>query len=136
MEHSAGTVLYRETHIGRRFLLLHYPAGHWDFVKGHLESGETPMEAAIRELDEETGITDAVFVDGFRRRIRYTYWYHGTLRVKAVTFFLANTQTQKIHLSAEHQGYQWCSYGKSVNQVTFNNAKWMLGQARRFLRSK
>ena len=135
VEFSAGIVLYRDTDAGRRFLLLRYPSGHWDFAKGHLEDGESDREAAIRELDEETGITDAVFVDGFKRRIRYRYGYHGQSRSKQVTFFLASTKTRTVLLSEEHQGYMWCSYRESLRQVTFRNARSVLGHANRFLKS-
>ena len=33
-ETSAGIVLYRKENTKNLFLLLHYPSGHWDFVKG------------------------------------------------------------------------------------------------------
>lgn len=135
MESSAGMVLYRRTETENLFLLLKYPAGHWDFVKGHVESGETSREAAIRELYEETGIDDAVFVNGFRRRIKYTYRYGGRTRFKRVVFFLARTSTEKVRISEEHQTYMWCSYARSLNQVTFRNARYVLGSARRFMDS-
>ena len=136
MESSAGLVLYRRTEAENLFLLLKYPAGHWDFVKGHVESGETAREAAIRELYEETGIEDAVFVNGFRRRIKYTYRYGGRTRFKRVVFFLAHTGTEKVRISEEHQTYMWCSYARSLKQVTFRNARYVLGSARRFVDSQ
>ncbi|MCE2507894.1 MAG: NUDIX domain-containing protein [Nitrosopumilaceae archaeon] len=118
------------------FLLLHYPSGHWDFVKGHLEPGETEIQAAVRELYEETGIANADFVEGFRRRIRYTYRFGGKNRAKQVVFFLASTDTDRVRLSDEHQDYMWCSYERSLGQVTFRNARRVLDCARRFLDSR
>ena len=56
-ETSAGIVLYRKENTKNLFLLLHYPSGHWDFVKGKMEKNETTHETAIRETKEETGIT-------------------------------------------------------------------------------
>ncbi len=41
---------------GRRYLLVQHHAGHWSFPKGHPEKGESPLSAARRELEEETGI--------------------------------------------------------------------------------
>ena len=136
MESSAGVVLYRRTGAGDLFLLLHYPAGHWDFVKGHVEHGETAREAAIRELYEETGIADATLVRGFRRRIRYTYRHGGRTYAKQVVLFLARTNTEQVHISEEHQGYMWCSYGQSLGQITYRNARYVLGRARRFIESR
>ena len=40
----------------QEFLLVQHQAGHWGFPKGHLEPGETPVQAAGRELAEETGL--------------------------------------------------------------------------------
>ena len=57
-ERSAGIVFFRKIQNDIDFLLLNYPSGHWDLVKGHIESGEKPRDAAIRESKEETGITD------------------------------------------------------------------------------
>ena len=38
-ETSAGIVLFRKEESKKLFLLLHYPSGHWDFVKGKMEKG-------------------------------------------------------------------------------------------------
>ena len=54
---SAGIILFNENDDVRRYLLLNYPNGHWDFIKGGIEDGETPHETSIRETEEETGIT-------------------------------------------------------------------------------
>ena len=56
-ETSAGIVIFRKEESKKLFLLLHYPSGHWDFVKGKMEKGETTQQTAIRETKEETGIT-------------------------------------------------------------------------------
>ena len=64
-ETSAGIVLFRKEGSKILFLLLHYPSGHWDFVKGKMEDGESTHETAIREAREETGITDITFLENF-----------------------------------------------------------------------
>ena len=46
-ERSAGAVLFNETGSGKIFLLLNYPSGHWDFVKGNIEKGETLQQTVI-----------------------------------------------------------------------------------------
>ncbi len=133
METSAGIVLFRREGSENLFLLLHYPSGHWDFVKGHKESGETDRQTAIRESAEETGITDMEFMEGFKKRIRYSFGYGGRTIHKQVIFFLAKTQTRDISISDEHQGYMWTNYEQSMNQVTFDNARSVLYSANRFL---
>ena len=68
---SAGIVLFRSDSNKNEFLLLNYPQGHWDFIKGKVEPGETPYETASRETKEETGISDIEFIDGFEESVEY-----------------------------------------------------------------
>ena len=70
-EQSAGIIFFRKIQGEVNFLLLNYPSGHWDLVKGHIENNEKPKEAAIRESNEETGITDINFIDGFEEEIDF-----------------------------------------------------------------
>ena len=42
----------------KQFLLMEHK-DRWDLPKGHVDSGETDLEAAYRELQEETGIQQA-----------------------------------------------------------------------------
>lgn len=133
MERSAGVVLFRPISKGSLFLLLHYPSGHWDFVKGHKEPGETARQTAVRESGEETGITDMDFVKGFRQNIRYSYSYNGHLIRKQVTFFLARTKTSNVRLSDEHLDFVWTDYKHSMKRVTFRNARKLLYRANRYL---
>ena len=44
---------------GRVLVILHTRTGHWLPIGGEMESGETPLEAAVRELREETGLVGA-----------------------------------------------------------------------------
>ena len=68
---SAGIVLFRNASNKNEFLLLNYPQGHWDFVKGKVEKDEIPHETALRETKEETGISDIEFIDGFEESVEY-----------------------------------------------------------------
>tara|TARA_Y100000385_G_scaffold239475_1_gene254900 strand:- start:507 stop:782 length:276 start_codon:yes stop_codon:yes gene_type:complete len=88
-ETSAGIVLYRKENAKNLFLLLHYPSGHWDFVKGKMEKNETTHETAIREAKEETGITDIVFAENFEEWIGYNFKYQGELVQKKVVILFS-----------------------------------------------
>ena len=132
-EKSCGVVLFREESSERLFLVLHYPGGHWDLPKGHVEEDETEHETASRELLEETGIADLEFVDGYREEISYQHFPKGKLSNKQVIFFLGKTNLSDIRLSHEHHDYQWLPFEKAVTKLTFDNAKNLVKKAKEFL---
>ena len=132
-ESSAGIVLFRKEGTKKLFLLLHYPSGHWDFVKGKLEKDESTQETAIRETKEETGITDVTFLDNFEEWIEYNFQYKGELVHKKVVFFLGETKTKEIKISDEHLNYTWKEYNEAMERTTFDNAKTILTRAQMLL---
>ena len=127
-EKSCGAVVFLKSS-EVRYLLLRYGAGHWDFVKGNVEPHEAEKDTVLRELQEETGITDARFVGDFRQKIEYFYRRQGTTIHKQVVFFLLETQTETVKLSFEHVGYTWLNYTDAMKKLTFKNAKDVLRKA-------
>ncbi len=132
-ERSAGIVLFREDSTKKLFLLLHYPSGHWDFIKGRIEKNEQLKEAALREAKEETGITDIEFIDGFEEKIQYTYQYGGKIVRKEVVFFLAKTKTAEVTLSDEHLDHVWLEFDDASSKTTYQNAKGLLRKSKRLV---
>ena len=132
-ETSAGIVIFRKEGSKKLFLLLHYPSGHWDFVKGKMEKGESTHQTSIREAQEETGITDITFIENFEEWIEYNFKHQGELVQKKVVFFLAETKTKEIKISHEHSGYIWMDYNSSMEKTTFDNAKTVLTKAQKLL---
>ncbi|HEU4468992.1 MAG TPA: NUDIX domain-containing protein [Nitrososphaeraceae archaeon] len=135
-EKSAGFILISDNvHTSDpSVLLLHYLSGHWDFPKGNIEIDETEMQAATRELKEETGIEIFTILPGFRHVLNYKYTKKSTLISKQVTLFLASTDVNKVEISHEHIGYQWMEINAAVNQLTYSNAKTALASAINFLK--
>ena len=134
-EKSAGIVLFRNDSSKSEFLLLNYPQGHWDFIKGKVEQNETPHETAIRETKEETGITNIEFIDGFEESVEYDFRFKKENLHKKVIFFLAKTNDKNIKLSHEHSDYIWLEYNDALKKTTFENAKNVLTKANEFLSS-
>lgn len=135
-EKSCGIVLFYQENEQILFLLLHYPGGHWDFVKGHIEPEEEETATALRELQEETGIERADLLGDFREPISYYYKREGKLSHKEVVFFLAESKEKNIKLSHEHKGYKWLPYEEAKKSLTFENAKNLLEKAKKKLDSK
>ena len=132
---SAGIVLFRNDSDKNEFLLLNYPQGHWDFVKGKIEQNETSHETALRETKEETGITNIEFVDGFEESVEYDFRFKKENIHKKVIFFLAKTNEKNIKLYHEHNDYLWLEYNDALKKTTFENAKNVLTKANEFLLS-
>jgi 8-oxo-dGTP pyrophosphatase MutT (NUDIX family) len=130
---SAGIVLFRSDSNKNEFLLLNYPQGHWDFIKGKVEPGETPYETASRETKEETGISDIEFIDGFEESVEYDFRFKNEDIHKTVVFFLAKTNEKKITLSHEHSDFVWLEYDDALKKTTFRNAKNVLSKTNEFL---
>lgn len=132
-EKSAGAVIFRKEGNKIYYLLLHYELGHWDFAKGHIEKGESEIEALLREIEEETGIKDVRLVKGFKKKISYSYKLKNKDIFKTVVFYLAKTQSKKVKLSFEHIGFKWLLFKQAYEKATFDNAKNILKKANNYI---
>ena len=132
---SAGAVIYRDLLDGREYLLLQYLGGHWDFVKGKTEAGESLKDTVIRETQEETAISDLVIKDGFEDEISYRFKHDGNIIYKRVVFYLASTKTERVVISDEHIDYVWLGMGDAMEKLTYDNARFVLFRADKKLSS-
>ena len=88
---------------------------HWDFPKGIVEKGEEPMQAALRELCEETGIDETKFEWGDRYMETGPY-----SRGKTARYYLASTEQDQVVLGPspetgepEHHEWRWVSFDEA-----------------------
>ncbi len=140
VERSAGAVIFRKEKGKIFYLLLHYPGSshrakkdYWDFPKGHVEKNENLKETAKREIEEETGLKEIEFVEGFKKTIKYFFKWGGKNVLKFVTFFLVKAKRKKVQISPEHIGYIWLPFDEAREKLTFKNAKEILTKAHSFL---
>jgi 8-oxo-dGTP pyrophosphatase MutT (NUDIX family) len=108
---------------------------HWSFPKGTIEDGETFRDTALRELFEETGISQVEFIEGFAKTMKYSFILaeDGTLVQKEVAYFLARTSEKAVKLSWEHLEYKWLPFPKALATLTHENSKEFLTEAEDFL---
>lgn len=136
-EFSAGVIVYYDDFVNdqpvRLYLLLNYRRGYWDLAKGKLENGETNLQAAIRELKEETGL-EAQIHEGFEQSLSYMFKDpDGELVHKTVTFYVGKVSTRQVTLSHEHLSYKWVPYKDAIQELTYPNAQQILAMAEHFV---
>ena len=130
---SAGVILFRREGEQYVYLLLHYPAGHWDFPKGKMETGESKEQTALRELQEETGLTAQIY-DNFCESFSYIFTdLDGKKTEKTVYFLVGETLKKEVILSDEHIDYVWLPYEQAVEKLTYENSKQTLKKSAYFI---
>ncbi|HCU70665.1 MAG TPA: diadenosine tetraphosphate hydrolase [Candidatus Moranbacteria bacterium] len=147
IEKSIGSVIFRRKENGEKeFLILHYPNGHWDFAKGHVEKGETEYFTLLREIAEETGITNLTIIPKFKRSIRYFYRAVGdealerihekkSLNImKKLVYYLVEVRAKKIVISSEHVGYGWFDGEQALSRITYSGARSIFIKANDFMK--
>ncbi|MBS3788265.1 NUDIX domain-containing protein [Candidatus Bipolaricaulota bacterium] len=131
-EVSAGIITFRRKASGYRdyLLLKHKNGGHWSFPKGHIEEGEIPKKAALRELEEETALVLQRFVSEFNRETCYTFKRDGRKVFKTVIYFLGVVSREsQVELSSEHLDYCWLPYEDARQRLTYEGDKELLDKA-------
>ena len=128
-EHSIGAVVFN----ANQFLLLKYGLGHWGLVKGHKEKGETDKDTILRELREETGISQATLLKGFKESFSYHYKFKGNSFFKTVTCYLIKSNVEEIKLSYEHDDYKWLPFDEAIKKATHEGPKSMMIKAKKIL---
>lgn len=135
IEKSAGVVVFRREGKQIKYLLMFkkYKTEYWDLIKGNIEKGESLRATAEREAQEEAGLTDLDFVSGFEEKIQWWYRFEGNLRRKTVIYYLAETKTDKVKISAEHLKPAWFTLEEAEKVLKKKNTKELLRKAQEFL---
>jgi len=132
-EKSAGAVIYY-LDSEPKFLLLKYPT-YWGFAKGWLEQEESEKEAAIREIEEETGLKVEI-IPGFSYHQKWFFKLKNELINKEATFFLAKIskeEAEKVKISEEHEDFKFLSYKDALKISKIKANKEMLKAAYDFI---
>jgi len=129
-ETSAGGVVFRLDGGHAVYLLIRDSYQNWGFPKGHLETGEIPEAAALREVSEETGLSD-LSVRGAIDTIDWFFRFRGQLIHKVCHFFLMETRESST-LPQRAEGItacRWSAYEDAASLVSYPNARDVLRRA-------
>ena len=134
-EVSAGGVVYRiaEHATGPSrpmFLLIRDSYRNWGFPKGHLEVGEGPESAALREVAEETGL-DGLSVHATLETIDWYFRFRGRLVHKVCHFYLMRTDAARTcpQRAEGITACRWAPFEEAITLVSYANAREVLRRA-------
>ena len=130
-EVSAGGVVYRACEGGPLFLLIRDSYRNWGFPKGHVEAGEMPDAAAVREVAEETGLA-GVELRGAIETIDWHFRFRGRLIHKVCYFYLMESASEATCPQAAEgiTACRWAPFDEAVALVSYANARLVLQRAR------
>ncbi|MES2522251.1 MAG: NUDIX hydrolase [Gemmatimonadota bacterium] len=135
LETSAGGVVYRVQDGEPLFLLIRDSYRNWGFPKGHLEHEEKPAAAAIREVQEETGLDD-LFLDGEIETIDWFFRFRGRLVHKVCHFYLMHTESSRTRPQRDEgiTACRWARFDEAQRLVSYANAREVLARAHAMVR--
>ena len=126
-ETSAGGVVFRREGTGVRYLLILDRNGSWGFPKGHLDEGEAPLDAARREVEEETGLVDVVL----RGELGVIDWYfrvRGDLVHKHCHLYLFESTQGEVTPQLEEgiTSCTWYELDEALRSMPYENSRAVL----------
>jgi len=119
----AGGVVFRDDGPGRRYLLVQSSRdpSHWVLPKGHIDPGESPREAALRELREEAGALGEIVAE-----LGVDAYESAGESVRALYFLVRLTAEVPAD---EDRALRWLAYEQARALASFAGARRLLEAA-------
>ena len=123
-----------------QFLLMQHKQ-RLDLPKGHVEPGESEIETAFREMEEETGLSRDIIqlAPDFRFTTSYDVWpkkLNGEQCRKTTVIFLGRLRTDDVQISvSEHIGHRWYDW-QPPHQIQAETIDPLLSQVEAYLRDQ
>jgi 8-oxo-dGTP pyrophosphatase MutT (NUDIX family) len=91
--------------------------GSWETIHGTIEPGETPVQASLRELGEETGLVPEKFYNLSRTE---AFYQHRSDELALIPVFVAYVAfTAAVRLSAEHDRAEWLPAAEAARRFAW-----------------
>jgi len=103
-----------------------YMGGTWQLISGRLEEDETAWQAALRELEEETGLTPSEF---YRLSTLTSFYRPDNDSLNTAPMFCAMVEegsTAKIN--SEHTAFEWVSLNEAASRLMWSSDRQALGE--------
>jgi 8-oxo-dGTP pyrophosphatase MutT (NUDIX family) len=132
-EVAAGAMIVSPS--GRTLLLHDAREDRWCFPKGHVEPGESAIDAALREIQEETGL-DRVKILGELATVTYRFYDGSRDRsvVKSAIYFEGHSEEGPLHLEPIFDRATWCSVAEARDLVAYDDERAAVDSLARSLR--
>lgn len=117
--HSAGGVIVKDG----RVIVVNQRGSSWSLPKGHIEDEEDAHAAAIREIEEETGVTDLTLIDDLGSYSRYKIGKdpkeEDTTELKTMHMFLFSTEEENLKpTDPDNPEAKWVRKDKVADMLT------------------
>lgn len=133
--HSAGGVVFRRAGSGRavEILLLQHEGGKWMLPKGTIEAGETPEAVALREVREETGLSNVRIVGDLGQE-RYSFFWRteDTFYNKTVHYFLLEFLGGEEARPQREEGFvaaEWVTVDDALTRIKYKETREIVRRA-------
>jgi len=131
---SAGGIVVKGEKENLQILLIKDRFGHWTWPKGHIEKGETPGQAALREIREETGLRTLEIIKEIGRQ---EYWFTQDEKkiFKKVRIFLVKAlENEELKIqTSEIQDARWYPPKDVLKTIEYEGSKDLLEKGINFL---
>ncbi len=133
-DYSYGIIPLRQEEQKWFVLLVQHHAGHWAFPKGHADVGESPRQAAERELLEETGLKVHAYLSDQVLSEHYYFTFNKQRINKVVDYFVALVEGDVTLQEDEIQASCWLPLSEAIEMMTFKEGKDLILQIQQLLR--
>jgi 8-oxo-dGTP pyrophosphatase MutT (NUDIX family) len=122
-EPTAGGIVWRRNDAQQiEILLIQDAKDRWTIPKGHIEEGESALQAAKREIGEEAGL-DQVDMQGWLGKIHFRYRRIDKLVLMTTQIYLvkARGDTNAIKKEEWMNGIQWFSTAEALDVIEYED---------------